>query len=81
VGANLPPEGQPDDTQMNQTLSYLAPVISSGHCRAITAEGGAIAGVESVTVDLDGKRVAVTGEALDYAAMRAAIYGAGYEAE
>jgi hypothetical protein len=37
---------------------------AAGHCRAaITVEVGAIAGVVSVAVDLDGKRVAVTGEA------------------
>jgi copper chaperone CopZ len=39
-----------------------------------------VAGVESVSVDLETKRVTVVGEALDDAKLRAAIDEAGYEA-
>ena len=37
-------------------------------------------GVDAVDVDLDAKVVTVTGQALDDAALRAAIAEAGYEA-
>ena len=43
-------------------------------------EVSAVAGVESVTVDLETKRVEVSGSELDDAAIRAAIEEAGYEA-
>src|ERR671910_732508 len=37
---------------MKQTMTYLVPDISSGHCRAaIEAEVGAVAGVEAVGID------------------------------
>src|SRR5919106_2740376 len=66
---------------MKQTKTYLVPDISSGHCRAaITAEVSILSGVESVEVDLDGQRVAVSGNALDDDAIRAAIHDAGYDA-
>ncbi len=66
---------------MNKTNAYAVPEISSGHCRAaITAEVGTLSGVTSVEVDLDGKRVTVSGPALDDRAIRAAIYDAGYDA-
>jgi copper chaperone len=52
-----------------------------GHCeRAVRDEVGAVAGVSSVEVDLETKLVAVTGDSLDDAALRAAIEEAGYEA-
>jgi copper chaperone len=66
---------------MNTTITYSVPGMSSGHCRAaITAEVGALPGVESVDVDLDTKLVAVNGSNLDEAALVAAIDEAGYEA-
>lgn len=66
---------------MNQTITYSVPGISCGHCRAaITAEVGAVAGVDTVDVDLDTKLVAISGEDLDDAALVAAIDEAGYEA-
>jgi copper chaperone CopZ len=53
-----------------------------GHCEAaVSAEVGAVAGVESVDVDLDGKLVTVRGSVLDDAAIRAAIDEAGYQAD
>jgi copper chaperone CopZ len=64
---------------MSDTAAYSVPGVSCGHCRAaIVGEVSAVAGVESVDVDLDAKVVTVTGE-LDDAAIRAAIDEAGYE--
>lgn len=64
-----------------QELVYSVPGVSCGHCRAaITEEVAPLEGVESVNVDLEAKRVAVRGAALDDAAIRAAIEEAGYEA-
>jgi copper chaperone len=66
--------------QTTDQLTYSVPGVSCGHCRAaITAEVEKVAGVWSVHVDLDAKRVAVAGENLDYAAIRAAIDEAGYD--
>jgi copper chaperone CopZ len=61
-------------------LTYSVPGVSCGHCRAaITEEVSSVAGVESVDVDLDDKRVTVRGDGLDDAAVRAAIDEAGYD--
>jgi copper chaperone CopZ len=66
---------------MSQTITYSVPGMSCGHCRAaITAEVGAVAGVQAVDVDLETKLVRVTGEGLDDATLVAAIDEAGYEA-
>ena len=60
--------------------TYSVPGMSCEHCRAaVTEEVGAVAGVAAVDVDLDAKRVTVSGEALDDAAIRAAIDEAGYD--
>jgi copper chaperone CopZ len=63
------------------TVTYSVPDVSCGHCRtAITSEVTAVAGVESVEVDLDAKTVTVTTRApLDERAIVAAIDDAGYE--
>lgn len=62
-------------------ISYTVPDMSCDHCtQAVSFELERVDGVESVTVDLDTKRVVVRGEALDDAALRAAIDEAGYEA-
>jgi copper chaperone len=67
-------------SQTIEQLTYSVPGMSCGHCRAaITAEVQRIAGVASVDVDLDAKRVTVAGEHLDDAAVRAAIDEAGYD--
>ena len=51
------------------------------HCRqAVSGEISKLPGVESVLVDLESKRVEVSGHELDDAALRAAIDEAGYEA-
>ena len=61
-----------------QTLTYTVPGMSCGHCRAsITEEVEQVAGVAGV--DVDPKRVTVSGSDLDDAAVRAAIDEAGYE--
>lgn len=67
-------------TQTTGQLTYSVPGVSCGHCRgAITAAVEKLAGVASVEVDLDAKRVRVIGERLDDAAIRAAIDDAGYD--
>lgn len=66
---------------MSETTTYSVPGMHCGHCKAaVTRELESVAGVESVDVDLDSKRVTVTGHGLDDAALRAAIDEAGYEA-
>ena len=64
----------------DQERTYSVPDISCGHCRAaIATEVEKVAGVTRVDVDLDAKRVTVTGEQLDDATIRAAIDDAGYD--
>jgi copper chaperone len=66
---------------MSETLTYTVPGMHCGHCEAaVTEEVSAVSGVVAVAVDLESKRVDVTGEALDDAAIRSAIEEAGYEA-
>lgn len=66
---------------MSEVLTYTVPGMHCGHCKqAVTDEVSAVAGVESVEVDLDSKRVTVAGSDLDDASLRAAIDEAGYEA-
>lgn len=64
-----------------EELIYSVPGMHCAHCeRAVSDELSAVAGVATVSVDLETKRVVVSGEALDDAALRAAIDEAGYEA-
>lgn len=64
-----------------EQLTYSVPTMSCEHCRsAVSTSVGDVPGVSGVAVDLDAKRVTVTGSALDDAAIRAAIEEAGYEA-
>lgn len=66
---------------MSDTLTYTVPGMHCGHCeQAVSKEVSAVSGVESVAVDLDSKRVTVSGSGLDDAKVRAAIDEAGYEA-
>lgn len=61
-------------------LTYDVPGVSCNHCRtAITTEVEQVAGVTSVEVDLDARRVRVAGTDLDDGAVRAAIDEAGYD--
>ena len=63
------------------TAVYVVPGMSCGHCEAaVVEEISALPGVEGVAVDLESKRVEVSGSPLDDAAIRAAIEEAGYEA-
>ena len=63
-----------------ETLTYSVPGMSCGHCRAaIVEEVEQVAGVAAVDVDLDAKKVTVSGAGLDDAAVRGAIDEAGYE--
>jgi copper chaperone CopZ len=65
---------------MSETVTYAVPGVHCAHCEAaITREVGAVDGVESVTVDLERKLVAITGGQLDDATLRAAIDEAGYD--
>ncbi len=66
---------------MSGEIAYTVPDMTCDHCvRAVRSEVEAIAGVESVEVDLRTKRVVVRGDILDDAVIRAAIDQAGYEA-
>ncbi|HET8605761.1 MAG TPA: heavy metal-associated domain-containing protein [Gaiellaceae bacterium] len=66
---------------MSEIQEYRVPGMSCAHCEAaVRGELQKVAGVESVDVDLASKQVVVRGEALDDAALRAAIDDAGYEA-
>ena len=61
-------------------LTYSVPGMSCGHCvAALTSEIEKVVGVSSVDVDLNTKRVAVAGDELDDAAVRAAIDEARYD--
>jgi len=63
-------------------LIYSVPGMSCAHCeRAVKTELETVGGVTDVHVDLDTKLVAVEGDALDDAALRAAIADAGYDVE
>ena len=65
---------------MNE-ITYTVPGMSCGHCEsAVRGELQEVAGVESVSVDLDTKLVVVRGDRLDDQALRAAIDQAGYKA-
>jgi copper chaperone len=65
---------------VSETLSYSVPGVHCDHCTAaIEGEVSPLAGVTAVAVDLDVKTVTVTGDALDDAAIRAAIDEAGYD--
>ena len=66
---------------MASTVVYTVEGMSCGHCvNSVTEEVGEVAGVTDVKVDLEGKKVTVTGEGqVDDSAVRAAIDEAGYE--
>ena len=63
-----------------EVLSYSVPGLSCEHCRsAVSKEVAAVAGVESVVVDLTSKLVTVHGAGVSDAAVREAIDEAGYD--
>ncbi|MEV6811912.1 copper-transporting ATPase [Micromonospora craterilacus] len=63
------------------TTTYQVQGMTCGHCvSAVSAEVGAIPGVNEVQVDLAAGRVTVNSDQpLDDAAVRAAVDEAGYE--
>jgi copper chaperone len=66
---------------MAETITYEVPGVHCAHCEAaIKQEVGGVEGVERVKVDLDEKKVIISGSALDDARLRAAIDEAGYDA-
>jgi copper chaperone len=63
----------------SETRIALVPGMTCGHCvAAVTSEISAIAGVTSVAVDLDSKRVTIHGTNLNNEALRLAIDEAGF---
>lgn len=63
------------------TLEYIVSGMSCGHCvKAVSDEVSTVPGVSAVDIDLDTKRLVVSGSGVDDAAVRAAIVEAGYEA-
>ncbi len=67
---------------MSETKTFTVPGMHCGHCKAsVTEELQAVVGVEHVDVNLDTKRVTVSGAGLEEASLCAAIEAAGYEAE
>ena len=84
TGITITPPGYPvlKERNMPETATYRVPGMSCEHCeRAVSEELTAIAGVDSVAIDLDSKIVQVTGASLHDEALRAAIVEAGYEPE
>ena len=64
---------------MTSTTTYTVTGMTCEHCaRAVTAEVSAIPGVASVAVDVEGGTLAVSGDAVDESAVRAAVDEAGY---
>ncbi|MDP9262243.1 MAG: heavy-metal-associated domain-containing protein [Actinomycetota bacterium] len=65
---------------MAQAIAYEVPGVHCAHCEAaIKKEVGAVEGVEQVEVDLEAKKVTVSGSGLDDKTLRAAIDEAGYD--
>jgi copper chaperone CopZ len=59
--------------------TYTVEGMTCDHCvHAVTTEVGKVPGVTGVTVDLAARTVTVTGEAIDDAAVDAAVDEAGY---
>ncbi len=65
---------------MAEERTYQVDGMTCGHCRvAVIQEVGAVVGVDDVEVDLASGRMVVRGDALDDAAVAAAVDEAGYE--
>jgi copper ion binding protein len=66
---------------MSVTTTYQVRGMTCAHCvRSVSAEIGALSGVETVSVELATGAVVVSSRApLDQAAVRAAVDEAGYE--
>jgi copper chaperone len=71
--ANVP------ETSESETRIALVPGMTCGHCvAAVTSEVSAVAGVTSVAIDLESKRVTIQGANLNNEALRLAIDEAGF---
>ncbi|HEU4703547.1 MAG TPA: heavy-metal-associated domain-containing protein [Conexibacter sp.] len=69
-----------EDRMTTQTHTYTVVGMTCGHCVAsVREEVSEVPGVEAVDVDLASGRLAVTGAAIEDAAVRAAVGEAGYE--
>jgi copper chaperone len=67
--------------QRAEGKTFVVPGMTCENCkRAVRDELVEVPGVASVDIDLVSKRVVVRGDALNDAALRAAIDDAGYEA-
>ena len=63
-------------------LTFSVPGVSCAHCQtAITEKVEQVAGVSSVDVNLETKRVTVSGTHLDELSLREAIEAAGYDVD
>jgi copper chaperone len=66
---------------MTEDVTYRVEGMTCAHCEQAVSSGlSSVEGVESVDIDLDTKRVTVTGEGLNDTHLRRAISDAGYEA-
>jgi copper chaperone len=66
---------------MSEDITYRVEGMTCAHCEQAVSRGvSLVEGVESVDIDLDTKRVTVTGEGLDDTSLRRAISDAGYKA-
>ena len=64
-----------------ETLAYTVAGMSCDRCQEAVRDGiSTVPGVAAVSVNLETKRVDVTGDGLDDAMIRSAIEDAGYEA-
>lgn len=64
---------------MTESKVFTVTGMTCGHCvSAVTEEVGKVNGVTGVDVQLDDGRVAVTGDGVDDAQVRAAVDEAGY---
>lgn len=62
-----------------ETREFVVEGMTCGHCvQAVTTEVRGVPGVSEVVVELDGGRLVVTGDAIDEAAVAAAVDEAGY---
>ncbi len=69
-----------DQAEATDHRTYTVSGMTCGHCvLSVEEEVSEVAGVASVTVDLDSGRLEVGGAALSDDAVRAAVAEAGYE--
>ena len=67
---------------MGDVKTYSVPGMYCGHCQlAVETEVSSVLGISAADVDLATKLVAVRGDQVDDATVRAAIGEAGYEVE